>query len=418
MSEFDLDALFESYAEEQEKEAKLSKGNGANFQKTYENIAWTGLDTNEPKIIRVVGGPPDSEVNNYTAKTCTIAWVTGDDGKRFKLIRPSFSEDPDYIINRIISKVNGVKWVNNTKTYPVRDSHPEIYNKIEKNGLQEGDKRYIFDKGWRGKEVLIMNVIDRSQMDWHRANKHTMLLAKSVTESDGNEFVDEGVSSFCLKPKFTHLFRSYGSWEKYDIAITKTSLKDNPYNVVNASNSPREVSKAYQSYIVTDEFLSDEEKSWEKYDISKFYKPTSVIKIYNRLKETIKKIDYALGTDFLKDLEKEVEAERRRLESEKIEEEIKTSAPAVAQTTPAPATRTTPTRRPVVESAPVVEYPEYFDTLSDDIKALVKSCSKDASGTWTIEWNCPIDDLAGCPVCGVASPLQGVDRCPVCGEEF
>lgn len=416
-NDFDLDALFENYAEEQEREAKASKGTGS-FQKTYENIAWTGLETNEPKILRVVGGPPDSGINGYTAKTCTIAWVNGDDGKRFKLIRPSFDEDSQYIINRIISKINGVKWVNGQKTFPVKESHPELFNLIEKNGLQEGDKKYIFDRGWKGKEVLIMNVIDRSQMEWHRENKHTMLLAKSVTESNGNEYADEGVSAFSLKPKFTHLFKSYGSWEKYDMAITKTSMKDNAYIVVNASNSPREVNKAYQQYISTDDFLTDEEKSWEKYDIAKFYKPTSVIKIYNRLKNTIKRIDYALGTDFLKDLEREVEAEKKRLEEEKPEE-VKQEE---LNEKKAYETRTRTRKVDIAEVELEREALPYGDTLDEKVKARIISAVHTPNDKhaqhWDIKWAYPDEELAACPVCDTHAPLEGVDVCPACGEQF
>ncbi len=416
-----MDALFEQYAEQQEKESRASQSKG-NFQRTYEDIAWTGLETNVPKIVRVVGGPPNRGVSNYSAKTCTIAWVTGDDGKRFKLIRPSFAEDPNYIINRIISKINTTKWVNNQKTFPIKETHPELFNLIEKNGLTEGDKRYVFERGWKGKEVLIMNVIDREKMDWHRANKHTMLLAKSVTELNGNEFVDEGISAYSMEQKLAHLFSAYGSWEKYDLAIKKTGSKDNPYIIVNASHSPMEVDKAYQRYISSDAYLTEEEKSWEKYDIAKFYKPTSVIKIYNRLKNTIKRIDYALGTDFLKDLEREVEVEKKRLEAEnagkeevveKVEEVVEEVK--VVESTPAPAARTRATRPAVAE--PVVQYPPFFDTLDDSIKARVVSVSCEGD-KWDITWNCPVEELAACPTCGVASPLEGVYKCPVCGEEF
>lgn len=429
------DDLFAQYVKEQEQEAKLASSNKGSFQRTYEDIKYTGLESGIPSVIRAVDGPPDSKISPYTAKTVTIARVVDDNGKQMKLIRPSISEDPTYLINKIISKVKEVKWVQgadgkNVKTYPVKDTYPAIFNIIEKNGLGEGDKRAKFDKGWNGKEVLIMNVIDRAQMDWHRENKHTMLLAKSISEYNGVEFVDEGVSSYAILPRFQHLFKAYGSWEKYDIAITRTGSMNNPFVVVNASNSPKEVEGPNARYItINNEGLTDEEKSWERYDLEKLFRVTTYTKIYNRLKNTIKRIDGVLGTTYLQELENLVTEEKAKF-AEMYDGENSSSTPAestnsnvmIQQSTPnstqatVEGSRPVPRSRVVENAAPGFDLP-YYNTLSEDLKkAIISAKHKETEEGWDITWNTK-ETVYGCPSCGTPAP-ESASCCPACGESF
>ena len=436
------DELFESYAAEEEAAASKSYKSGDFESRDYEEVKWVGCDINKPTIFRAVGGPPNSNIDNTTAKIAVISWVIDDKGKKMKLVRPSMTENNNYIINRIISKVLSPKWVNQQRTYPVKDEHPDIYNIITKNGLPETDSRYKMDKGWQGKEVIIMNVIDREDMEWHKANKHTKLLAKSITKgNNGVEFVDEGVSSYAVQSKLTHFFRSYGSWEKYDLAFIRTGKMENPYTIVNASKTPEEIASEYRHFISEEKSLTSEEESWERYDLSKMYKPTSAIKLFNRLRNTIKRIDVAIGTHFYEELEQLAKVEKEAYEEEAakkalqnpvvstpiteveeapLEENIsiasshKVDIPewntSAAQTTAAPAVRTR------VSSSQRVKLP-YEDSLSEEDRALIKSVTLKDDGTYDVEWNCSIEALAGCPTCKTPSPLTAT-RCPVCGMQF
>lgn len=427
----DFDSMFEAYANQQDQEAKNFSNRGSFAPREYESIKFTGLEANKAKIIRVIGGPPDSKLDNFTAKTATLAWIIGDDGKKFKVVRPSIAEDPNYILNRIISRVTAVKWVNKEKTYPVRDMFPEIYNIIDKNGLEATDPRAKYERGWKGKEVLLMNVIDRAQMEWHREHKHTMLLAKSVTVTDnGTEYPDEGISSYAIGPKLNHLFRSYGSWQKYDMAITRTGIKDNPFIVVNATHSPMEVDASARAFISQNTDLTEEEMSWERYDLAKIYGFTSATKIYNRLKNTIKRIDAALGTSYLEDLQKMSEAEKSKwaemypAESTGVTESVNPSpitaeapketieAPAIEESAPVVRARATSTPQEPWKSLP------HGDTLTDEFKSRVKEVVKNSAGEIKdIKWDYPVDQLAACPTCGCPAPLD-VTVCPNCNLSF
>lgn len=451
MSE-NYDDAFEQYAAQQEREAKLSAGRGSQFQRTYEEIYWTALEPNKAKIIRVVGGPPNANIpqdKGSTAKIVTVCWLVGDDGKKFKVVRPDEKEDPGYILNRIINKINAVKWINNpggkgTKTFPVKEQFPNLWYLVNKNGLTEADKRFKFEKGWNGKQVMIMNVIDRERMEEHRALKHTMLLAKGVTVGDnGVEYYDEGISSYAVSPSLNHLFKSYGSWEKYDMAITRTGDINNPFILVNASNSPKEVDASVRDCISTTEGLTDEEKSWERYDISKLYRYTTATKIYNRLKNTIGKIDKYLQTNFLKDLEVEVEREKAMFaemykdEKGDVSSDVSTSAaepvrvtesvptattveeavqepPTATTVAEAPKTRTR-ARNTIPDAAPGSDLP-YYSSLSDEFKKHIISATN-VKGKWEIEWDLDPNDLAACPTCEAASPLEAT-KCPACGLDF
>lgn len=439
----DLDSLFKQFAKKAEADAKKAS-TGTYVPRDFEEIKFTGLETGIPSILRAVGGPFNSNLDNTTARTVTIAWVVGDDGKKFKLIRPSFQEDPNYIINRIISRVKQIKWVNGEKTFPVKDKFPEIYNLVDKNGLSKDDSRCKFDKGWTGKEVLLMNVIDRAQMDWHNEHKHTMLLAKSVNVSpEGVEYPDEGVSAYAITPSLLQLFKYYGSWEKYDIAITKTGDMHNAFIVENATKNPERVEHGMEQYISNSDHLSAEEKGWERYDLEKLYRVSTSHKIYNHLKGTIARIDTALGTHFLSELEAEVEKEKVLFnelygESEESESTNTTESTESVDTEPpfeveTPKTTTgvnltttgvnlTPVTRartvaPKTTSSEAWKELHYGDTLEESLRSKIKSVTKNSDGQYNIEWDIPIENLASCPNCGAVAPLEAT-ICPCCGLNF
>lgn len=414
----ELDSMFEQYAKKAEAEAK--NGNKPSFTRELEEIKWTGLEQGTPKVLRFVGAPIDSDVDEFTARTVTIAKIVGDDGKKFRVIRPSFKEDPNYILNRIIAKVKQSKWVNQVKTFPVKDKYPEIYNIIDKNGLSKTDPKYMFDKGWQGKEVYIMNVIDREQMDWHKKNKHTMLLAKSVNVDDtGNVWADEGISSIASAPEFSYLFKVYKSWENYDIAITKTGNKDRAFITSNASKNPETVEGDVAKYISTEDHLTAEEKSWARYDLTKLFRQTTATKIYNRLKGTIARIDTALGTHFLEELEEEVEKEKvlfaELYGTAETEEDVAITTPTEKVVETAPRTRVKSSSTATKE---LWEKLPYGNTLSEDMKKLLVNVESTADGKYNLTWDALTDEqLAFCPVCGAVAPLS-CDKCPACGLDF
>ena len=441
----ELDSMFEAYAKKAETEKSSQKKGG--FERNYESIKYIGLEPNVPKVVRFVGPLYGTGIDQYTARKVTIAKIYGDDGKRFRVIRPTYEEDPDFILNKIIAKVKQAKWVNKEKTFPIKERYPDIFNIVDKNGLDRNDKKYNYDKGWVGSDVLIANVIDREQMDWHRQNKHTGILAKSVNVDDnGNEWPEEGISWYAADTEFTQLFKYYKSWENYDVAITRTGDKSRAYIIDNATRNPEKVTGPAADLISNVDHLTDEEKSWERYDLDKLFRVTTATKIYNRLKNTIKRIDGTLGTDFLSELEAQVEEEKKTFDelygrgedddtptTTTYTEEYADDTPMVPEytaeepvkETKAPARRTATTRSAsepykalahwdTIPEALRGEITEVKDGTPDDPTLPDKAHFKDV--TWN-EKTYPISKLASCPYCGTLGPLE-LTSCPSCGKEF
>lgn len=442
------DDVFKQFAMQAEQEAQLGNNNfGGSFQKDYEEIKWTGLEKNVWSVLRAVSGFPNSHLDSSTARSVIISKIVDDNGKQMKVVRPSYTADPNYILTRIIAAVTKPVYVNNgtekpIKKFPVQEQHPEIYNQIEKNGLNPADKRYMYDKGWKGSEVLIMNVIDRKQMDWHREHKHTMLLAKSISNVNGREFVDEGISWFASHDKLRHYLTSYGSWEKYDLGIKRTGQKSDAYIITNVTQSPLEVDEETRQYISSTPNLTEEELSWERYDLDKLFRVTTATKIYNRLKNTIKRIDEALGTTFYAELLKEVEAEKKTFaeiyNKNSVEETpavnmtvsdpsatISVIAGNVAQNIPDPASTPARTRERVVTSRAIEPWQElpFGEALPEYRRKQIVGLIKDETGKIiNIKWSdeIPNDKLYSCPnaACGALAPETDVPRCPLCGYDF
>lgn len=432
----DFDSMFEEYAKQEEMNSKALKSANS-FQANYEKVKWTGLEVGVPSVLRFVGGPPNSNATPYTARTVNIARIIGDDGKQMRLIRPSFGEDPTYIINKIIQKVMAIKYVDGNKIYPNETEHPKSFNIVNKCGLEPTNSRYKYNKGWKGQEVIIANVIDRSKMDWHRQNKHTMLLAKSVNVDDqGNEWPDEGISAWATDSQFKTLAKYYKGWEHYDISIKRTGNMTNAYIIENACKNPERVTDGMDQYINYETELSEEERSWETYNLEDMYKVTSPIKIYNRLKETVKKIDKDLGTDFFTELKEIAMAEKARLDAEnaKAETEKLSNNPQIevddvkhveeVDVEPVVESRVSRTRE-LSNNGPIGSEMPYYITLSDVMKSKIKSCKKttytnDSGQTvdsYKLTWDYDQNDVLPCPICNTDAPVE-VTKCPCCGANF
>lgn len=421
MSNIISDDVFEAYAQEQEAIARAAQnnaGSAAGFAGApYEVIQWTGLEPNRMKLIRAVGGPPDSKIDNFTARTCRIARIIGDDGRQFRCILPERSDDPSHILWRIMARVNAVEWVNGKKVNIVESKHPDIFNIVNHNGLLPGDKRFVFDRGWAGRQVLIMNVIDREQMEWHRQNKHTMLLSRSIGEGpDGTKYPEEGVPSWGFSSLLANIFKYYKSWEKYDIGITRTSIKEVPYKIINACKYIDEVPEYLRQFIV-DGPLTEEEASWERYDLSKLYKVTYYTKIYNKLRLTIGKIDAVLGTRFLKELEDLVDKEKAELAAQQASE-----APAVSVSKPVDAdTSTTAVRARAVSTATKPSFDtsllKGWNKLKPEEQASIGGIVVKDGRVTEIQYTDPNATLLACPSCRIPAP-ESILVCPNCGLDF
>lgn len=410
---------FLKFAAEQEEAAKNRGRSGGGEPREYETIKWSGLETNRMKLFRAVGGVPDGKRGNDCARTFNIAWIVGDDGRKFRFIYPERSEDPNHFIHQIFTRVKQATWVNKKKVLIVQEKFPEIYELVTKNGLHPDDRAYKFDRGWEGRNVLTVQGIDREMMDWHRENKHLVLLSRNISvDKEGREYPDEGVPSYGFVGLLSHLFRHYKSWENYDMGITRTGIMTSPYNIINASYYSLEVPDDLKG-LVSKEPLTEEEASWERYDLVKLFPYTSATKFFNRMKGSLAKIDTALGTRFYQDVKALADKEKEKWDSEKEEggntatKETETQPEVkVQEAKPTAPTRNVPTKGTSFNTSLL----KGWGKLTREEKESIKDVIPGPNGEVNIVYN-DAEDLCQCPDCSALSP-GSFNVCPSCGLSF
>ena len=397
-------------------------------QRDYESIEWTGLEPGKDKVIRILGNPPGfGEAKPSDARVVIISRIVADDGKMIRVCRPSYEyfvnngEAPEYFLDKVIRAAKGCRWINGKRVCLLQEKNPALYDKVDKNGFDPSDFRYKVDKGWAGRAVFLANVIDRGQMDTHRSTKHSMLLSKKISYKGDKEYAEDGVPAYGFVDKLIPKVVAYGPWEGYDLSVRKTGQMSNPYQVCVASRVPEEVQSDVRQYIVAQTELTEEEASWERYDLNKLYATTSYTKLWNRLRDTIRAIDKELDTHFYEELKELADEEKEKLKSEEAEakeEEISEVATATEAApfdiNPAPKApikeRRVPTRDINWSLLP------HADLLSDSQKAMIKSVTKQEDGSICVDYD--TDEtiyrcIDGCSIDGIP---ESFTICPVCGK--
>lgn len=313
MSGMSREEMFEAARKkrEQQKKQKSSFGGGSGGA-AYQDIAYTAINVNEDKVVRILGAPYLLRQEKTDPKLFFYSQIRADDGKKMRVIWTDPSEDRSWFLWKVFDKVmaNRYNRTTNKREYLHEKTHPEIFELVNKNG--QPDNKY--ENGWYPKKFVALNVIDRHDMEWHKKHKQTKILSKKASEMpDGTFWYDPGVSEYTYQMVWDNLVEFYGDWEKYDIAFRKKT--ESPfYNVRHGVTHINEIMKDARPFIVQDP-LTEEEQMWSRYDFDSMYKVTSIIKIKNRLANTIKKIDAAFSTNFYDELEELVEKEQERLDN-------------------------------------------------------------------------------------------------------
>ena len=399
-------------------------------QRDYESIEWTGLEPGKDKVVRILGNPPGfGEAKPSDARVVIISRIVADDGKMIRVCRPSYEyfinngEAPEYFLDKVIRAAKGCRWINGKRVCLLQEKNPDLYNKVDKNGFDPSDFKYKVDKGWAGRAVFLANVIDRSQMDTHRSIKHSMLLSKKISYKGDKEYAEDGVPAYGFVDKLIPKVVAYGPWEGYDLSIRKTGQMSNPYQVCVASRVPEEVQPDVRQYIVAQAGLTEEEASWERYDLNKLYATTSYTKLWNRLRDTIRAIDKELDTHFYEELKELADKEKEKLESEEAEaKEEEISGSVVAHEADAAPFDTNPAPRAPIKERRVPARDinwsllPHADLLSDSQRAMIKSVTKQEDGSICVDYD--TDEtiyrcIDGCSIDGIP---ESFTVCPVCGS--
>lgn len=391
------------------------------------------------KLVRFRGGPPDSNRTPYTARKMNSALVRDDNDKLFKLKLPIGQGARDHFYWRFINTVLATEGTGQNKSYLHKDRMPEEFNRVRYGSAKPTGNQFKYDKGWRGREWLVANVIDREQMDIHRKEQHTMILCKDARPSKSNPdivFYDDGVPAYgFIQPLVQNLFKPYKNWENYDVGIFRTGQKTMPYRLINASRYTPEVPDEMKPLVHEEGPLTEEELSWNLYDLEKLCSVTPLSRFFDRQGQLVIAVDNHLNTHFFEELQELAEAERKEMEErgESPDDETSTSVSGVDSTPEEesepeqeekeekPAVRTRPTKK----RAPVQEEPEepkedqelldVKDKLraegfsEEELELITGYNPKDKTNPYT--YSVPTGELLRCPECGVPSPST-FHRCP------
>ena len=416
---------------------------------------WVGLVKDDYVVVRIVSAPPGGA--GVVARPEDVievvhAEVKDDNGKYFPIIYPVTDGDLDHshIMHRFVAKVLEVEWSKTEKgkkSFKHLGKCPELVDKVEHGNYSTTDRQRQFSKGFKGQTMMIMNVIDRADMQWHRDNLKTKLLSKqSVLGRDGEtRFITMGVPTFGFLKAFGEMLDTFGNWSKYDVAIKKTGDKTTPYVIQNASrkkekDSLDELKQADGSFVNGDiistcDRLTDEELSWAVVNLREQFAPTSFFTLKKRIGKMFTECDNVLGTRFIDELDFLIEKEREEYakKNQDPDEEKKDASVTVQGTSLGESTEDKTAKREVQRevhrntiadpvggqlSAEQLAVLKGYPKLNDEEKAAIKDVVLKPDGTLDkIVYDPASGEQADCPDCNTTSPMK-FTRCPCCGVSF
>jgi hypothetical protein len=421
---------------EQEKKEKESRGQG-NFE--FEDKVYVGLEYDKAQLVRILGNPKDARDGDpYSPKTVLTSKILGDNDKNFICNWPLKTENPCWILWKVYDKVMSYKWdktigPKGARVYLNEPLHPTIFNRIANNNQTDST---IANGGWKPASYVIMNVIDRHDVAWHKENKHTKLLSKRVSVGkDGRLWPEAGIPDSLYNYIWDKVVESYGDWIDYDIALLKSKNGPLPTDVIyEAYQASTEKLKMpeFKFLLPVKDFivetpLTDEEKSWERYNIDKLFKITSYQKLLKNLGIFLQAVDAAFKTKFYDELVNLAEQEKAlaaEAKEEKAQEPIKESSKVeVVPVKETPKELVSRGAKPVV--APIEN--KVFDintldkvtfkgltALPPQFKDMIIGIENESG---QLLFKPEAGDLLQCDACKTLAPST-FTSCPVCGVTF
>ena len=307
--------LFNKAKSIRQKEKADAASRGA-YSGEYESVSYVALSADTDRVVRLLGLPIASRQEPTDPKLSYIGLLRADDGKKTRIIFPDHATNKSWILWKIIDLVLDGKYTGSGdsrhREYTYEKSHPECFKRVRWNG----DDSRPYENGFYPTSYVNINCIDRSDMEWHRENKHTKLLSKRASKiGDSDTFYFEtGIPILCYNTIFDEVVEPFGDWEEYDVVIRK--LNSQPwYKVYSGTQDFNRLSDVAKTLVV-DGPLTDEERSWERYDLDQLYGVTSYSKIKAKLGEFIRKVDVDFGKHFSEELDSLVEKEKEQWKAE------------------------------------------------------------------------------------------------------
>jgi hypothetical protein len=287
----------------EEQAARENRGGG------FTKIVYAPLFENKNRAFRFTGLPHSVREKPTDCKRVFATMITGDDGKKKFFVVPDPETNKGFLVHRVISKVLSYTWdpdgINpqtgkkGIRIYNYAKSHPAIFNMVFKNG----NPSQQYERGWQFSPVILANVIDRSDMAWHREHKKLKVLSKKVSETaSGTLWYERGFPEVLYSTIMEDIVAAFGDWEGYDIVIKKTASQPF-YKAFHALNDAARFSDdAELLSSISKTGMTAEEQSWEGWDFDDLYKITPWLKWQKELGDSFRRIDKELKTMFYEEL--------------------------------------------------------------------------------------------------------------------
>jgi len=296
---------FKDAANRYKEERAARESRGGNFTK----IIYAPLIEGKHKAFRFTGSLLNMREKPTDCKRIFAAMIVGDDGKKKFFIVPDPEENKGFLIHKVVSKILSYTWdpdgINSEtgkkgiRVYNYAKTHPAIFNMVLKNG----NPSQPYERGWRFSPVILANVIDRSDMEWHREHKKLKVLSKKVSETNGGSlWYEKGFPESLYTTIMEDIVSAFGDWKDYDIVIKKIS--DNPfYKAFHAVNDVARFGDDKELLgFISKTGMTAEEKEWEGWNFDELYKITPYLKWQKELGDSFRRIDKELKTCFYDEL--------------------------------------------------------------------------------------------------------------------
>jgi len=431
--------------EVKEQALKDARKNGNFGSNDFEVVNWLGIKQNkvrDVRLVRLLGDPIIMRSLGTDPRKIAYIEAVDDDGTKAKMVVPQKKTDPNHPYWVIWSKLARYKKEGENRIYEEAIKQPTLFKRVMHNDKEDSP----FEKGWKVNNNVLINCIDSTDMEWHKANKKTKILTKSTTDGkDGAIFADYGIPSMVYDLIWENLVTYFGNWEDYSIAI-KSSNKSPYYTPLHAYNNKNiiDVDAPELTPLVNDEMLSVEEASWERnnFDEMPMFQVSSYTKWKTRFGNFIKSFDLAYDTDLFALVEQKADeetlarAQSNASNQDEVKEEPKQSiAQSIAKTI------VKSVEDPLTGQAEVVVYKEPtggFDLnnyvkdfpnlgkLTDSEKALI--IDFDATYEYETPENVKVKgifrysneatvDLLPCEDCGIPFS-EALMKCPKCSKDY
>lgn len=440
---------YKSIAEQALKE-KEEKQNRTGFDGNIEYPEWTGFTKeNKKKLVRFYSSEfiHKSEdftrkdfngnlvFNKYSARIVNYAKLYNDSGKLFCMYIPSKEDEPGFFYWRVLDTVLKKEWSKDSDGKPVAkyiyaESYPEIFDRLMTNGRIHKELQYhnnVYDRGWKAQKILLTNVIDREQIERHRELKKAFLLSKNMNVVGDQIYFENGVPANGLDILLYREISNYCGLNNYDLLLERTGQKSPAWIVCNASEHIKEV-PTYLQPLVANTPLTEEELSWEQYDLEAMTNWKRYSKWQLNVGQLLKKIDLSFKTHFSEEVEEK--ANKEKAETERVKKENSTpvsslgadlSKPEEVKRRPAPVSTETKSNTAVVtwddlqKIGCVDEGKKYF---TSEAQALIDHVDFENR---QVKWKAEAGEVQACfAPCDFKSPVDPsvVKGCLMCGSNF